>query len=284
MKRKIYTFFQYVLPQKLLSRLVFWLMRVQVKPVKNFIIKRISTAYNINMQEAESDNINDYRHFNAFFTRKLKDGVRPIDNNPKSIISPVDGAISQCGTIKEGRIFQAKGFDFSVKELLACDEKTANFYKNGQFATIYLSPKDYHRMHTPMDCEVSKTVHVPGRLFSVAKWTAESIPRLFARNERLVCYLETEIGQIAYVLVGAIMVSSMETRMNGLVTPPYANTVHEVAITGQTSFKKGDELGRFNMGSTVILLFPANTVQLLPDLSENDAVKLGEKIATIMQQ
>ena len=235
------------------------------------------------MQEAASDNLDDYKHFNAFFTRELKKGVRPIDNDKSAIISPVDGAISQCGKIEEGRIFQAKGFDFSVQELLACDKETANKYQNGQFATIYLSPKDYHRMHAPMDCKVSKTVHVPGRLFSVAKWTAESIPRLFARNERLVCYMETEIGTVAYILVGAIMVSSMETVFNGPVTPPYAKKVQEVALYDNTKLSKGDEVGRFNMGSTVILVFPPNTVKLEKSLTENAVVKLGEKIATILQ-
>lgn len=283
MKRKIYTWIQYILPHRLLSRIVNRLMRVENKTVKNFIINKISKTYHINMQEAFSSDINDYKNFNAFFTRKLKADVRPIDQAKNSIISPVDGAISQCGDIKQGRIFQAKGFDFTVSELLACDDKTANYYQDGQFATIYLSPKDYHRMHAPLDCEVSKTVHVPGRLFSVAKWTAESVPRLFARNERLVCYLETEFGQIAYVLVGAIMVSSMETVFNGLVTPPYANKVNDVAIIGNNKLSKGDEVGRFNMGSTVILLFPANFAELNKDLTENTAVKLGEKIATILQ-
>lgn len=283
MKIKIYTFFQYVLPHKLLSRLVNGLMRVENKTVKNFIINKIAKAYNVNMQEAASSDLNDYKHFNAFFTRQLKDGVRPIDTGKTSIISPVDGAISQCGDIKQNRIFQAKGFDFSVEELLACDEETAQYYQDGQFATIYLSPKDYHRMHAPMDCDVTKTVHVPGRLFSVAKWTAESIPRLFARNERLVCYLDTEIGKVAYVLVGAIMVSSMETVFNGVVTPPYAKQVTEVERGNNTKLAKGEELGRFNMGSTVILLFPPNVVKLEKDLIENKVVKLGEKIATILQ-
>jgi len=283
MKNKIYTLIQYILPHKLLSRLVNKLMRVEWKPLKNFIIKKISQSYNVNMQEALSSDINDYKHFNAFFTRQLKAGVRPIDSSANGIISPVDGAISQCGTIKEGRIFQAKGFDFSVEELLACDQKTSDYYQNGSFATIYLSPKDYHRMHAPLDCEVSKTVHVPGRLFSVAKWTAESIPRLFARNERLVCYLETPFGQMAYILVGAIMVSSMETVFNGVVTPPYAKKPHEVARNDKTTLAKGDEVGRFNMGSTVILLFPPEKVSLETDLIENKVVKLGEKIATFLQ-
>jgi len=283
MKTKIYTFIQYILPHKLLSRLVNWLMRVKTKWLKNFIITRIAKSYNVNMDEAYSSNLDDYPHFNAFFTRKLKDGVRPIDKNNNTIISPVDGAISQCGNIKQGRIFQAKGFDFSVEELLACDKDTASYYKNGTFATIYLSPKDYHRMHAPVDCTVTKTIHIPGRLFSVAKWTAQSIPRLFARNERLVCYLDTEFGQVAYILVGAIMVSSMETVFNGLVTPPYAKQVTQVALNENTTLKKGDEVGRFNMGSTVILLFPPGAVALEKDLTEDKVVKLGEKIATILQ-
>lgn len=283
MKTKIYTFFQYILPHQLLSRMVNWLMRIENKTIKNFIINKIAIAYKVNMQEAEFSDINEYKHFNAFFTRKLRDGVRPIDSDKKSIISPVDGAISQCGDIKKGRIFQAKGFDFSVEELLACDKETSDYYQNGQFTTIYLSPKDYHRMHVPIDCNVSKTVHIPGRLFSVAKWTAENIPRLFARNERLVCYLDTEIGKIAYVLVGAIMVSSMETVFNGIVTPPYAKQVEEIPRNDNTKLSKGDELGRFNMGSTVILLFPPNVTKLNLELVENKAVKLGEIIATILQ-
>ncbi len=283
MKRKIYTWIQYILPHRLLSSVVYRLMRIENRTVKNFIINKISKTYKVNMQEAASDNLDDYKHFNAFFTRQLKEGVRTIDTNVKSIISPVDGAISQCGDIKQGRIFQAKGFDFTVEELLACDQQTAKYYQDGQFATIYLSPKDYHRMHAPLDCEVSKTVHIPGRLFSVAKWTAESIPRLFARNERLVCYLETQYGQIAYVLVGAIMVSSMETVFNGLVTPPYAKKVTEVPIIGNQKLVKGDEVGRFNMGSTVILLFPPGLAELEKNLTESKIVKLGEKIATILQ-
>ncbi len=283
MKRKIYTLIQYVLPHRLLSSIVNRLMRVENNTVKNFIINKICKTYNVNIQEAASDNLDDYKHFNAFFTRELKAGVRRIDSDEKSIISPVDGAISQCGDIKKGRIFQAKGFDFTVEELLACDKHTAKYYQDGKFATIYLSPKDYHRMHAPMDCEVSKTVHIPGRLFSVAKWTAESIPRLFARNERLVCYLETQYGQIAYILVGAIMVSSMETVFNGLVTPPYAKQVTEVPIIGNQNLAKGDEVGRFNMGSTVILLFPPGLAKLEKELIENKIVKLGEKIATILQ-
>lgn len=234
------------------------------------------------MDEALSANLDDYKHFNAFFTRKLKPDARPIDSQKNSIICPADGAISQCGSIKEGRIFQAKGFDFSVKELLACDDETAEFYKNGDFATIYLSPRDYHRMHAISDCEVSRTVHVPGRLFSVATWTAENIPRLFARNERLVCYMDTEYGKVAYILVGAILVSSMETVFNGVVTPPYGSQVREVERHANTTLKKGDEVGRFNMGSTVILLFPPDSVKLEDKLKAGTPVKMGEKFAEVL--
>jgi phosphatidylserine decarboxylase len=258
-------------------------MRVENKTIKNFIINKIANVYNVNWEDAFSKDLNDYPHFNAFFTRKLKEGVRPLDLDEKAIISPVDGAISQCGKIVEGRIFQAKGFDFSVEELLVCDDETKNYYKNGDFATIYLSPKDYHRMHAPMNCEVTRTVHVPGRLFSVANWTAENIPRLFARNERLVCYLNTEFGKIAYILVGAIMVSSMETVFNGLVTPPYAKKPQVVALNGNTKLAKGDEVGRFNMGSTVIILFPPGMIEFSEHLKTNTLVKLGEKIATLLK-
>ncbi len=283
MKTKIYTFLQYILPHRLLSKIVNKLMRVKNKTVKNFIINKIAKTYNVNWEDAHSKNLDDYEHFNAFFTRELKEGVRPIDTDEKAVISPVDGAISQCGKIKEGRIFQAKGFDFSVEELLYCDEETKKYFHDGDFATIYLSPKDYHRMHAPLDCKVTRTVHIPGRLFSVANWTAENIPRLFARNERLVCYMETEYGKIAYILVGAIMVSSMETVFNGLVTPPYAKKPQIVALNGNTELAKGDEVGRFNMGSTVIVLFPPGMIELSDHLKANRVVKLGEKIATLMQ-
>lgn len=281
MKTGIYTFFQYILPHRLLSRLVFRIMRIRTKWIKNLIINKIVKAYNINLQEAESPNPDDYIHFNAFFTRALRQDARNIDNEVTSLISPVDGAISQCGKIEEGRIFQAKGHSFSVSELLSCDSEINDYYKNGSFTTIYLSPRDYHRIHSPIDCTVSGTTHIPGRLFSVAKWTAENIPRLFARNERLVCYLETEYGKIAFVLVGAIFVSSMETVFNGVVTPPYANNVSDVALNENTKLAKGDELGRFNMGSTVIMLFPENMIQLNSELKADQIVKLGEKIATI---
>ncbi|MCB1593715.1 MAG: phosphatidylserine decarboxylase [Xanthomonadales bacterium] len=283
MKTAIYTFFQYILPHRFLSKIVHKIMRVENKKFKNFVIRKIVKAYNVNLSEAISDNFDDYKHFNEFFTRQLKPDARSIDKANDSLISPVDGAISQCGPIKDGRIFQAKGFDYTVNELLACDNEKAKYYEDGEFATIYLSPKDYHRMHAPMDCQVEKTVHVPGRLFSVANWTAESIPRLFARNERLVCYLQTEIGEIAFVLVGAIFVSSMETVFNGVVTPPYAKKVQEVPLNENTRLQKGDELGRFNMGSTVIMLFPKNSISFEKELKAGQSVQLGEKLATILK-
>lgn len=274
--------FQYILPHRFLSRLVYFIMRIKFKPFKNFVIKRMIKAFDINVDEAASSNFDDYAHFNAFFTRKLKANARPINPEPLGIISPVDGVISQVGKIDNDRIFQAKGHSFSTAELLA-NEANEN-YQNGNFITIYLSPKDYHRIHAPLDCKIKNMTHIPGRLFSVADWTAQKIPRLFARNERLVNYIETEIGIIAYVYVGAILVSSIETVCNGLITPPYAAKVTELLPRDNSSYKKGDEMARFNMGSTVILLFPENSIEFNTEIKAGSSLKLGEVIAKIIKK
>ncbi|MGJ8662959.1 MAG: archaetidylserine decarboxylase, partial [Marinicella sp.] len=242
--------FQYILPHRLLSRLMYHLMRIKFKPIKNFTFNRMIKTFNINMDEAASKDFNDYEHFNAFFTRALKTGVRPIDEAPGSIVSPVDGVVSQMGTIDNDLIFQAKNHHYTIKDLLA-SEMTEDF-TDGEFITIYLSPKDYHRLHAPIDCEIKTMRHVPGRLFSVADWTTQKIPRLFARNERLINHLHTAVGHVAYVYVGAILVSSIETVCNGVITPPYASQVTDILVQGQSNYKKGEEMGRFNMGSTVI--------------------------------
>ncbi|MCF6301218.1 MAG: archaetidylserine decarboxylase [Proteobacteria bacterium] len=271
--------FQYILPHRFLSRLVYFIMRIKFKPFKNFVIKRMIKAFGINVDEAASSNFNDYAHFNAFFTRKLKANAREINPEPLNIISPVDGVISQVGTIENHRIFQAKGHSFTTSELLASDANEN--YQNGSFITIYLSPKDYHRIHAPLDCKIKNMTHIPGRLFSVANWTAQMIPRLFARNERLVNYIETEIGIIAYVYVGAILVSSIETVSNGLITPPYGAKVTELLPRTKSSYKKGEEMARFNMGSTVILLFPENSIEFNAQIKAGSPLKLGEVIAKI---
>lgn len=276
--RRIALFFQYALPHRLLSRLIYYIMSIRVRWIKNFIIKRMVSAFSIRLDEAESADIHDYPHFNAFFTRALKPGIRPIDTQPQHIVSPVDGAISQAGPIEDGRIIQAKNHSYTVAELLA-QEQPAQELLNGHFMTIYLSPKDYHRIHAPLDCQLKNMQHVPGRLFSVADWTAQEIPRLFARNERLVNALSTDIGTVYAVYVGAILVSSIETVNQGLITPPYTNTVREVPMDNTEQFSKGDEMARFNMGSTVILLFPENSIEQADHIKPGVSVKLGEKIA-----
>jgi len=277
--RKIALFFQYILPHRLLSRLMYYLMRIRLKSIKNFTIKTMVKKFDINLDEAAESDFKAYPHFNAFFTRALKPTARPIDADPNQIISPVDGVISQLGEIKQGRIIQAKNHSYSVKELLATEIDAD--YRDGQFITIYLSPRDYHRMHAPIDCRLKSMRHIPGRLFSVADWTTQEIPRLFARNERLVNHLDTDLGPVAYVYVGAIFVSSIETVSNGVITPPYASKPETLAPKGQTQYQKGDEMGRFNMGSTIVLLFPNNSMTFNSELKAGDAVKLGQSIATL---
>ncbi len=273
-------FFQYILPHRLLSKLMYRLMRIRNKPIKNFTLKKMIKAFNINMEEAISKDFDDYEHFNAFFTRELKPGVRPIDPSRDSIISPVDGVVSQIGKIDKDEILQAKGHHYSIKDLLATSIDTD--YIDGQFITIYLSPKDYHRLHAPMDCEIKQLRHVPGRLFSVADWTTQKIPGLFARNERLINTLHTPYGKVAYVYVGAILVSSIETVCNGVITPPYAKQVTDLIPKGQTQYKKGEEMGRFNMGSTVILLFPKDSMAFEPELKAGSPLKLGQRMGTLI--
>ncbi len=271
--------FQYILPHRLLSRLMYYLMRIRFKPIKNMTLNLMINKFNINLDEAISKNYDDYEHFNAFFTRELKAGTRPIDPEEESLISPVDGVISQLGDIENDSILQAKGHHYTIKDLMA-SEITQDFI-NGQFMTIYLSPKDYHRLHAPLDCEIKTMRHVPGRLFSVADWTTQKIPRLFARNERLINHLHTPVGHVAYVYVGAILVSSIETVSNGVITPPYASEVTDVLVSGQSQYQKGEEMGRFNMGSTVIMLFPKNAVKFNSELQAGSTLKLGQKIGTL---
>ena len=272
---------QYLLPHRLLSRLVHACMRIRFSPVKNLQIWIVGGLAGVNWEEAISDDAVDYATFNEFFTRELKKGARPQDPDPAAFTSPADGRISQCGRITNDRILQAKGHHFSVRSLLGNDPGFADF-ANGFFHTIYLSPRDYHRVHMPMDGKLIRVVHIPGRLFSVASYTVRQVPNLFARNERLVCLFETSHGPMAVILVGAMLVSSMETVWAGTVTPPYGKRV----ATGDWSrreifLKKGDELGRFNMGSTVIVLLPAAAVSILSELGPDDEVQVGMKLGRL---
>ena len=282
-KESLTTLPQYILPHHPLSRLMRQLTHSENKVWKNFFIKQIVSHYGVNMSEAIDSDINAYPSFNHFFTRALKPGARTIANNAGDIASPADGSVSQAGNITNGNIIQAKGKSYTAIDLLGGDEQRAAPFKNGKFTTIYLSPKDYHRLHMPLDGTLREMIHVPGRLFSVNAATANSVPRLFARNERVVAIFDTEIGPMALVLVGAIFVASIETVWHGEVTPPTAESIQTWQYKDNPpQLKRGEELGRFNMGSTIIALFGENTMNWKDTLVAGKKVQLGEKIGSTL--
>ena len=240
----------------------------------NWFVKK----YGVDMDEAEEPEIDYYQTFNEFFIRPLKHGIRPIAAGENTLACPCDGTVSQSGPIRAGAIMQAKGRGYSALELLGGDKAMAAEFADGKFATIYLAPYNYHRMHMPIDANLQRMIHVPGRLFSVAPWTVEEIPRLFARNERLACYFETAAGPMVMVLVGALNVAAIETVWSGLVTPPRGKKISEYDYSHtRKEISKGAEMGRFNMGSTVILL-TTKQVEWLPNLAAGKIVKMGQPI------
>lgn len=276
-KRDLGLALQYALPHRFLSRIMYYLTRSQWRWIKQPLINQIAKRFRVDMSDALEPDLRAYPSFNAFFTRALKPGARPIRQQPGGLVCPADGAISQAGAIEQGRILQAKGMDYTTAELLA-DPDLAACFAQGSFATVYLSPRDYHRLHMPVRGRLLRTIHVPGRLFSVATWTAESIPRLFARNERLVCLFETDHGLMAQVMVGAIFVSSMDTVWSGTVTPPYAGAVLSQNYEQGPNLQAGAEMGRFNMGSTVIVL-TEKALQFEPEIQAGKPVKMGQLMA-----
>lgn len=278
---KLLTLPQYLLPQHLLSRGMHALAGCKVKWVKNTFIRFITKAYKVDVSEAVlGGNVENYESFNAFFTRSLRDDVHSVAAGDTTVVSPVDGAISQLGPISEGRVVQAKGQDYSVLELLGGDTALAAEFSQGQFATIYLSPKDYHRIHMPLTGTLKQMRHVPGNLFSVSPRTARAVPRLFSRNERVVTVFDTELGPMIMVLVGAIFVGSMETVWAGKVTPPYRGELQHWDYEGDTAvtIEKGAEMGRFNMGSTVVLLLPNTDQPWKSELGAELTVRLGQAL------
>ena len=279
-KRDLGVALQLLLPHQLLSRIVYYATRWTWRPWKRLLISTLKRAYGIDMADALNPDLESYASFNAFFTRALKPDARPI-GDAGGLVCPADGSISQIGPITAGRIVQAKGMDYSVAELLGGREHDAQAFADGGFATVYLSPRDYHRVHAPFAGRLVRAIHVPGRLFSVAPWTTESIPRLFARNERLALIFDTERGPLAVVLVGAIFVSSIETVFDGEVTPPYADQirVREYSGTNAPSFAIGAELGRFNMGSTAIVLTGANFPRWDVELVTDTRVRMGQRMS-----
>lgn len=281
MIERILAGFQTILPQHFLSRIVYALMRCETRWLKNLLIRTISKLAAINVAEALSPDMHDYASFNAWFTRALKPGARSFDQDPQAFLSPCDGRISETGSLQENSILQAKGKSYSLQDLLANDPVCAQL-TNGFFTTIYLSPKDYHRIHMPITGRLQRMIHVPGRLFSVAPYTVRQVPRLFARNERVISIFETDSGPLVMVLVGAMLVSSTETVWAGEVTPTKNKNVTVTEYTdANISLAKGAEMGRFNMGSTVVLLMPSGSVEGLAGLGAGDTVLVGQKLGIL---
>jgi len=268
----------HLFPHHLVSRFTFWLTRLQL-PLKNPAIRIFIRIFDVDMTEAEHQDAEQYASFNDFFKRKLVTDARPVDENPSAITCPAAGRISQITTFTSGQAIQAKGQHFSISQLLGGENSYGTLCENGSFATIYLSPRNYHRVHMPYDGELVEMIYIPGRLFSVAPYAAEVIKGLYSRNERVVSIFKTDIGFMAVVMVGAVNVAAIEMAWEGLVTPP-----HGKSITRKTykniSLKKGDELGIFNMGSTAIMVFEANTVEWLEHLELQQPVQMGQKLGT----
>lgn len=276
---RVATLVQYLVPQKTLSRIVRAATRWTWRPWKDFLIGRVVRAYRVDMTTACETDPHAYPSFNAFFTRALRDDARPLEGDDATLAAPADGRISQLGRITAGRIVQAKGRDYTVAELLA-DADAATPYRDGLFATIYLSPRDYHRVHMPLAGTLVATTHVPGRLFSVAPGPVADIPRLFARNERLLCHFEGTHGPFVVALVGAMLVSGMTTVWDGAVVPPYARRiVHRDWRGSGIQLARGAELGRFEMGSTVIVLVPGG--EPAPGLTTETALRTGQRLADL---
>lgn len=282
---KIKIALQYMMPKHALSRLVGKFAAAQAGWLTTKAIKAFIKAYDINMAEAKLKNAEDFSTFNDFFTRELATGARTIDNNPSTLCYPVDGAISQQGDIVDGQLIQAKGFDYSLTTLLGGDEKTAAPFLGGKFSCIYLAPKDYHRIHMPMAATLREMIYVPGDLFSVNPLTANNVPNLFARNERVVAIFDTPSGRLAMVLVGATIVASIETVWAGTITPPAGKDVFRwtYPATGVDAIhlNKGDEMGRFKLGSTVVSAFAPNMIEFDETAGPGTVTRLGELYANI---
>jgi phosphatidylserine decarboxylase len=269
-----------VLPHHALTRVVYWLTRRESRFTTN-VIKKFAAVFNVDMNDAIDPNLNNYKTFNAFFTRALKGDARPIAEGDNEIASPADGRVSAMGDIHDARVFQAKGRDYSLLTLLGGDGDATERLGNGRFTTIYLSPKDYHRLHMPLGGRLIKQTHVPGRLFSVGPHTVKTLPNLFTRNERVIAQFETEHGLMALVLVGAMNVAAIETVWDGLVTPPQKAAMSSKGYADQNiQLKKGEEMGRFNMGSTIIVLLE-NPAAWRVDMQAGDAVRMGQFLGQI---
>lgn len=269
----------YALPHRLMSSAARKLAYSHSPAIKQWLIDTVTRRFKVDLDEAVEPDPNTYPTFNAFFTRALKPGARIPDADPRAMLMPADGHISQCGDIVNGRIFQAKGQSFTAAELLG-DEAAAAPFADGLFATVYLSPRDYHRVHMPWTGTLRETVHVPGRLFSVGTDAVKSVPRLFARNERLVCHFDTDFGPMCQVMVGALLVSGVETVWSGVEIPAYGDRITRKDYRGQNiTLDRFAEMARFNYGSTVIVLLPKGVATLSAALASETPVRLGQRLA-----
>ncbi|WP_447939977.1 archaetidylserine decarboxylase [Pseudoxanthomonas mexicana] len=272
----------YVLPHRFLSSLARKLAYSTSPGTSRWLIDTVTKKFNVDLGEAANPDPRSYPSFNAFFTRALKPGARIADADPRALLMPADGHISQCGPIEDGRIFQAKGQSFSAAELLG-DAAAAEPFHNGLFATVYLSPRDYHRVHMPWTGTLRETVHVPGRLFSVGTDAVANVPRLFARNERLACHFDTDFGPMVSVMVGALLVSGVETVWSGEEIPAYGTAITRKDYRGKgITLERFAEMARFNYGSTVIVLLPPGVASLAPDLTAESPVRLGQALARLI--
>ena len=266
---------QYLLPKRALTVLAGKIAGFNGGAFTTSLIRWFVRRYQVNMAEAANPDISSYPTFNEFFTRPLRAGARPLAKAP--FICPVDGAISQFGAIAADQVLQAKGHGYSTTALVGGDAQLAAQFQNGSFATLYLSPRDYHRIHMPCDGELRRMIYVPGDLFSVNPTTARGVPGLFARNERVVCVFDSVNGPFVLTLVGATIVGSMATVWHGVVNPPRSAEVREWHYPqGKVSLRQGEEMGRFLLGSTVVMLFPVNGLQFNPQWSPSKAIRLGE--------
>ncbi len=277
---KLRTLPQYLIPHHILSRIVYRIMRIRWPFFKDMLIRWFANQYDVDMSQAKNPDLLSYPSFNHFFTRELSPEARPITDASGAIVSPVDGRISAIGEIKSDTIFQAKGFYYSLNDLLGENAELTKQFENGHFINIYLSPRDYHRIHMPVSGKLQTMTYVPGRLFSVSPSAVRSVPRLFSRNERVVSIFDSELGKLALIKVGALFVSSIDTVWHGSVTPRTPKTIHhwQYQSEDQQTLRRGEEAARFNMGSTVILLFEPNKISWSNDLMPHQALQLGSQI------
>ncbi len=276
--KRIRLFFISILPAYTITRMAGFFARRQFGFITRFVIKRFIKSYGVNMDEAQLSDLRSFPTFNCFFTRLLKPSKRPIHNDPKVIVSPVDGAVGECGVIRSGVLMQAKGQYYDLSALLAHDHAETAHFQNGHYVTAYLSPKDYHRVHIPLDGELISMTYVPGRLFSVQPLVIDHVGSVFARNERVVCIFNTLMGRVAVIFVGAMIVGSVVTSWHGEVRPGSSGITHWEYSSNQHRFTKGDEIGYFQLGSTVIMLTQENQIEQL-GVAAGDSLLMGSPIA-----